>query len=542
MHHAHDTDSQFLRHAPCPSCKSKDNLAVYSDHSFCFGCGYYEGEGGKTTKPKTAMSKLLDVEYQTLGKRRLKEDTCKKWGYGISTYKGKPVQVATYKGLDGKVVGQKVRFPNKSFLILGNTKEVPLTLYGSHLWPNGGKMIVVTEGEIDALSINQAQGLKWPCCSVSNGAPSAAKCVAANLEYLETFESVVFAFDMDEPGQEAAKACAELLPPGKAKIASLPRKDANEMLVEGLGADILTALFNAKAYRPDGLVYGDDPDLWEKIKTRDNMISIPYPWEGMNAKLHGIRPSEMVVLTSGTGIGKSSVCRELAHHIMQTKPDEKVGYIALEESCVRSSLGLIGVEINKPVHLDHVFNETDEGIIKEGYDRTLGTGQVVFYDHFGSMENDRLLGKIRQMVKGCGVTTIFLDHLSIVCSAIEGGDERRRIDSVCTKLRQIVEEMRITLFLVSHLRRGEGKALEEGGKTSINLLRGSAAIAQLADIVIGLERNQQGDNANLTTVRCLKNRYSGETGICTWLEYQQDTGRLLETTLVTPEPEDTNEF
>ena len=40
-------DSQFLRHESCPKCSSKDNLARYSDHAYCFtdGCGYYEKNG-----------------------------------------------------------------------------------------------------------------------------------------------------------------------------------------------------------------------------------------------------------------------------------------------------------------------------------------------------------------------------------------------------------------------------------------------------------------------------------------------------------------
>ncbi len=508
MHHA-DGKGEFVSHAPCPACGSKDNLAIYTDHEYCFGCGHHaqQGNDGEVKKMST-RGKLVDVEYQPLAKRRLKEETCRKWGYGVGDFNGQRVQVASYRDSTGKIVGQKIRFPNKDFRILGDSTAIPKMLYGAHLWAEGGKMIVVTEGELDALSVSQAQNLKWPCVSIPNGASSAAKAVAENLEYLESFGQVVFMFDMDDPGQAAAKLCAELLAPGKAKIARLPRKDASEMLVEGLAGDIVSAIFNANPYRPDGIVYGED--LWEKIRTRESMVSTPYPWTGLNNLVHGIRSGELVVLTSGTGIGKSSVCRELAYHAMTN--GSTVGYIALEESVVRSSLGLVGIALNRPVHLDHIFADTPEEELKRGFDATLASGRMVFYDHFGSMENDRLIGKIRQMVKGCGCSTIFLDHLSIVVSAIEGGDERRRIDGACTKLRQLVEELGISLFLVSHLRRGEGKALEEGGKTSINLLRGSAAIAQLADIVIGLERNQQGERANTTTVRVLKNRYSGETG------------------------------
>jgi twinkle protein len=113
---------------------------------------------------------------------------------------------------------------------------------------------------------------------------------------------------------------------------------------------------------------------------------------------------------------------------------------------------------------------------------------------------------------------------------MEGGDERRMLDFVMTKLRSLVEELQCSLILVSHLRRPSGdKGHEEGVKTSLNQLRGSHGIAQLSDIVIGCERNQQDEeNPDVTTVRILKNRWTGETGICDTLHYSKKTGRMSE--------------
>jgi len=100
-----------------------------------------------------------------------------------------------------------------------------------------------------------------------------------------------------------------------------------------------------------------------------------------------------------------------------------------------------------------------------------------------------------------------------------------------TMLRTLVEETGIGLFVVSHLKRPEGKGHEEGAKTSLSQLRGSHAIAQLSDMVISMERDQQSDNPNLTTLRVLKNRFSGDTGEAGYLLYDKETGRLTETTM-----------
>ena len=163
------------------------------------------------------------------------------------------------------------------------------------------------------------------------------------------------------------------------------------------------------------------------------------------------------------------------------------------------------------------------------FEATVGGGNLVLYDHWGSIDPTNLLSRIRYMARAMECRVIVLDHLSIVVSALEDGDERRMIDNVMTKLRSLCEETGIHLILVSHLRRPEGRAHEEGGQTSLAQLRGSHAIAQLSDCVIGCERNQQDESdGNRMTMRILKNRYSGHTGIATTLDYDIPTGRLTE--------------
>jgi twinkle protein len=541
------SESAFLRHEPCPSCGSRNNLARYTDgHAYCFGCGWWqkgdtvEGEPRQKNDARfltPAHSGLIDIEYGPLTKRRLNEDTCKLFRYGVGEFRGVKVQVATYCDEVGTPIAQKIRFPNKDFTLLGESRDLPL--YGKNLWRNSGRMVVVTEGEIDALSVSQVQGNKWPVVSLPNGAQSAAKAVKRDLEWLEGYETVVFMFDMDEPGRKAAQQCAMLLTPGKAKIATLPMKDPNEMLVAGKVKELVDAVWNAKVYRPDGIVAGTE--LWDELLNAPTAASVPYPWEGLNTLTRGLRQRELVTLCSGSGIGKSSVCREAAHWLITQ--GHTVGYIALEESVRRTALGIVGITMNRPLHIEMAAGtcEIDEDELRAAYEATVGSGRMFLYDHFGSIDSDNLLSRIRYMVRSLGCQWIFLDHLSIVVSGMGDGDERRLIDNTMTALRSLVEELGCGMVLVSHLKRPEGRGHEEGAQTSLAQLRGSAAIGQLSDIVIGLERDQQDpDNKDLTTVRVLKNRFSGDTGLATRLTYDRSSGRLSEAAMVadlTPEVE-----
>ena len=524
--------SDFVAHEPCPNCGSSDALGRYSDgHGFCFSCQHYEHSEGasapSTTHKISKMHTFISGEIEDLPKRKLTKETCSKWDYRLGSYNGKPVQIATYKDNEGAIIAQKLRFSNKDFMILGDASN--MGLFGQHLWSDGGKMLVVTEGEIDAMSVSQCQQLKWPVVSVPNGAPAAAKTVAKNISYIERFETVVFMFDQDEPGRAAAKQCAALLSPGKAKIATLPLKDPNEMLTASRSAELVKAMWDAKEYRPDGIVGGSD--LWDYITEVDVAEAVPYPFEGVNEMTHGLRQGELVTITAGSGIGKSQFCRELCHWLMTQ--GQTVGYIALEESVRRTTLGIVGIELSKPIHLGK--DEVEEAELKDAFERSVGTDRFFTYDHFGSVDSDNLLNRIRYMVRGCGCQWIFLDHLSIVVSGLEGGDERRLIDVTMTKLRSLVEELKIGLILVSHLKTSDGKPFEEGGQISLASLRGSRGIGQLSDIVLGLERNQQdAADKNVTRVRIVKNRWTGETGLCARLEYTHETGRTRE--IGFPEP------
>lgn len=522
------SDSHFVGHEPCPAegCGSSDALARYSDgHAFCFKCEHYEpADGEAPVEVKRSSSLLHDLEFQSLHARGITEETCVKWGYGIGTMSsGAKCQVAQYRDRRGRVVAQKCRFPDKSFTILGDSKQ--MGLFGQHLWQEGGKMIVVTEGEVDALSLSQVQDNRWPVVSIPNGAQSAARALSENIDFLSTFDKVILMFDSDEEGRKAAQECAELFTPGRVAIASLPLKDPNEMLKAGRAKELIQAMWQAPVYRPDGIVVGEE--MLETILTFDEKDSVPYPWESLNELTHGIRRGELVVVTAGTGVGKSAVCREVAYSLL--KEGTKIGYIALEESVRHTGLCLIGLELNKRVELHHIFQETSPDSLKEGFAATLGTGNIVMYDHFGSLDPERLMNKIRQMARGFKCDFIFLDHISIAISEFEGGDERRRIDAMMTKLKNLTQELNIGIIAVSHLKRPDGRPLEEGGRVSLSLLRGSGAIGQLTNIAIGAERDQQGPHPNITTLRVLKNRYTGQTGIAGYLSYDSETGRLTPT-------------
>jgi twinkle protein len=504
-------------HLPCEDCGSSDALSVNTDGSTkCFSCGKFTPSEKTEIKIKQVANFLpMQGDYMDLNKRKIPESICRKYGYHVNV-EGEPCQIADYRDGQGKLLGQKIRYPNKQF----QTRGVCKTLFGQHLWGKG-KRITITEGEIDAMSLATVFEGKWAVVSIPSGAQSAASAIKHNLEYLNNFDEIILMFDMDEVGIAATNKCASLLPVGKVFVATLPAKDPNELLVNNHRAELINSYWQARPYRPDGIV--DGKEMWDLVSAEEVIDSSPYPFLGLNHITRGLRIGEIVCVCAGTGIGKSNFCREIAYSLM--KRNEKVGYIALEESIKRLALGIMSLELGKSLHLG---DNTDAEELKTAFNATVGSGNFVTYDHWGSIESDNLINRIRYMVTSLHCRWIFLDHVSIVVSG-QDGDERKMIDILMTKLRSLVEEINCGMVLVSHLKRPEGRGYEEGRETTLGALRGSAGLGQLSDMVLSLERNQQDeDEKNISTVRVLKNRFSGETGIACKVEYDVETGRLKE--------------
>jgi len=464
--------------------------------------------------------------------RRISQSTCQR--YGVTVEYGTDGQIVKhhypYHNKDtGAVTGTKVRITEtKSFYATGEFNEAGL--FGQQAFKTGGKYITITEGEADALAVNEMFDGKWPVVSIRSGAAGAAKDIKANLEWLETFDNVVICFDNDKAGQEAAKSVLDLFTPNKAKNVTLPAKDAGDMLKSNQVQAFVKEWWNAKTFRPDGIVSG--LDTWDLLQEKRDVKSIPYPWDCLNAFTYGFRPQELVTITSGSGMGKSQIMRELEYYLLKNTEDN-IGILALEEDIPKTTLGIMSMEANKLLHIPEVRAGVSIEEERGYWERTFGLDKLQLLDHWGSTSEDDLLGRIRYMAKGLDCKWIILDHLSIVVSDQDNGDERKAIDSIMTNLRKLVQETGVGLFLVSHLRRPSGaKAHEDGGKISLGELRGSAAIAQLSDIVIGLERDQQHvdpEIRNTTTVRVLKNRFVGLTGPACYLYYDKESGRMIET-------------
>lgn len=541
-----------VRHEPCPDCGSSDSLAVYEDGGkFCFGKCQGDGVGlkekGSDTStdtfsqsiPKKSGKLITELEYTALPKRgNISLEICKRYGYalGLGRFLDKSTgeweeeycQIANYYNNNGQIIAQKLRTSDKKFKFIGDSSGE--LLWGKHLWRNkGGRKLVVTEGEIDALSVAHAYEGKYPVVSLSTGAGNARECLIANLEFLESFDQVILWFDSDEVGQKAIEDCKGVLSPTKMYYMPFDAqyKDANEVLkAKGEGTrGIISRLYEAIEFREDCVVRGADMDF---NKMRKNIrAGRPMPYPKLQEMTMGARDAELWLWTAGSGIGKSTIVTEVAKFQLDNDAKVRLGGIYLEESNEKTYNRFMALDHNVPLkdlRLNHELVDEEEAY--ETHEKYFKNSRINFYDHFGSIGTSVLINKMRHMIIAEKCDTLVLDHISIAVSGTESDEgERKMLDVFMTEMRSLVEETRCTIHAIVHLKRVTGKNFNEGAPVSLTDLRGSASLEQLSDTVISAERDQQGENPCKCILRVLKCRETGETGIADTIEYIPSTGR-----------------
>lgn len=354
-------DSEFISKGPCSKCGSSDANALYTDlHTHCFSCGATvngvdAGEG--KVSGKRAANLLTDLTFRSIDSRRITDDTVRKFGYGCTHYRGQPAQVASYYDEDGNMVAQKIRLPGKDFRVIGDMKKA--LPFGSHCWPRTGRSIVVTEGEIDALSMSQVQGNKWPVVSIACGADKpendegealpmmkVRRYFGTHREYFMGFEKVVLMFDSDEQGIASAKVAAEVIGP-TAHIATLPLKDANEMLLANRVQELIDAMWRAKKYQPDGIMTLSEVAAGIIGKEPTPGLSLFLPT--LSKLAFGRRYGEVWALGAGVGSGKTDFLLQDATHAV-TEHGEKVGLFFLEATPGDVTVRMAGKYAGKAFH------------------------------------------------------------------------------------------------------------------------------------------------------------------------------------------------
>ena len=528
---------RFLKKLPCDVCGSKDNLSVYQQDDgkldgYCWTCEkkYYIDQeedvvSNNTTEDFDEADEDTGIQdelpYGTHLHRKVSDEVAKQFGVRYTTASDGSRQDIHYPYYKEDGISWKIRKLPKDFRMTGGLDGVKL--FGQGLFGSGGKTVVIVEGEEDALAVGEAYMNKYKKLYPVVSIPSASnlKPVAANAQWLQSFDSVILWMDNDEAGQKAKREIAKIVGYAKCKIVDAPEKDASDTLTKHGWQAIYHAIWDAAAYNPQGIL--NSKDLWKQMQDYSKIVSVPYPdiFKGLNEKTKGMRFGEISLFTSGTGAGKSSMMREMMMHLLENT-DEKIGIISLEESPAEVARKLCAMRLmQNPSEHELPLSE-----LEEPFKEVFGGDRVLVLDHQGAI-TESITDQLNYMA-AVGCKYLFVDHITILVSeGAEGLTGNEATDKVMNDLLKVAKTHNVWIGLVSHLRKSDkvGKSFEQGNMPSLDDIRGSGSIKQISMDIIAFARNSE-EGENTVKLKVLKCRHTGLTGPADSLTFNRMTGRM----------------
>ncbi len=439
-------------------------------NSYCFGqCG---GKFFRNSKEEEEVDNSR-YKFEFYEHRGLRKSTLEKFGVRTKFFDDDPLEVAFYFS-NGAI---KIRnLAEKKFRTQGDMANAHL--FGKNVFDKGSKKVLtITEGEYDAMSVSQMIGEETAVVSVRSGSSAKADCTA-EYDYINSFDKIVLNFDNDEVGQAAAKKVSSLFDFRKVYNLSLTlHKDANAYLEKDLQKEYYEAWRGVRRYTPDNLL-STMREFEEALKSKREEKLADYPFETLQRMLFGLHKGEVVVIKAPEGVGKSEFFRAMENHVLKTT-HHPIGLIHLEEDNGTTLRAMAGYFSEQPIlHPEHDYEDQEVlKILKEiAGDQD---SRFVLHSSFDVEDEDSFVQNVRFMVAACGAQVVFFDHISWLAtgSTDKGDDERKRLDRISQRLKLLAKELGFCLIMISHVN-------DDG------LTRGSRNISKVANTVISLSRDK----------------------------------------------------
>lgn len=553
---------QFIKHISCSKCGSSDGNALYADGStYCWVChtatgnerikdsGVYltkhevkEEMEEKQSKPVITEAQKAEVKektsYHSGNYRKIRDETYKAFGVRHSAFESGELAEQYYPiTQDGQLVGYKIRQLPKSFSSIART-GAECELFGQFKFNKPGRYVVITEGEIDALSAyqmlkdyNHRKGwdqFETAVVSPTTGAMS-IKQIAAQYKFLDKFEQIILCYDNDKAGEDAIEKLIPILPKGKVKIMQMRMKDANEYLKSSQEEVFIRDFYDAKKFMPVGVV--GSSGIMQRIKEQAAVEKIPFPIDLLpllNEMIGGGIPlGHIVNIAAKTGIGKTTMINEFVYYWVFNSP-HRVGIVSMELDTGQYGEVLLSRHLRRklakisdiPTKLALLESPEVSAKADELFLNPDGTDRFYLLDNRdGSLEE--IKETIEELVVSCGCKVIVLDPVQDLLAglSVEAQEEFMQW------MKGFMKSHQVTFILINHVR----KTASNDTTFTEEDIQGSSTIIKSASLNLLLYRDKTAEDPVVrnTTVGVLsKNRVIGETGPCGEMYYDNETHSL----------------
>lgn len=415
-------------------------------------------EKPRCQKPKAKVAAWLEG-------RGINPGTVQAFQIGEQLRDGKAYAVFPYIR-DGELVNAKYRNVEEKRDMRQEGGAEPC-LFGWHLIDPRARAVVITEGEIDAMTLHQA-GV--PALSVNAGAGN-HQWIENDWDRLERFSDIVVCFDNDEPGRKGAREVVQRLGVERCRVATLGAKDANQWLLDGASdQDFLIAIADAKAQDPEEMV--QFADFMEAVKAKlypsGDAPRLPVLRVGnRDYEWFEFRGGEYSVWTGMNGHGKSLALSQVLLGLADQGDRCMVfsGEMPAATQLLRMARQAGGVARPSPAYLDAIAAWVRD--------------KFWVFNRLGSAGLDDLLRIFEYAHRRYGVRQFVIDSLMMTDVPEDGNGAMTKQKQAVQKIADFVKRTNTHLHLVAHPRKQQDER-NNVGKMDV---AGSGKITDAADNV-----------------------------------------------------------
>lgn len=460
-----------------------------------------------------AVQELLVA--QTKAYRGIKETTLK--FYNVQTYvnKGGEVVKQAYIYPSG---GRKIRQVPKAFHTEPGFKTDEL--FGMDKFNSGSsRSVIITEGEVDALSCYQMLSGKFPVVSLPSASPSKKLWQGKAKDWLDSFSKIILSVDTDDAGNGVANKIASLFPNKVYRIMHDKYKDANEFLEAGASASYASAFWNAQKYTPQN-VWNTTQQFLGILSAEDDAKFVPTGITAFDEVALGLMQGHLTVFQAPEGIGKTEFMRYLEYHMLSKYPDTPIAICHLEETKKRGILGLVSYKLGKNLTRKDLIEEAD---MQQEVEQAVVdlTKKENLYQFTISVDEDpmEIMNRIRYFSQACGVKYVFFEPIQDLAYSRQTDESIEKwLSALSVQLSRMSAELNVGIVTIAH-------------ENDDGQIRDCRTIGKRASVVVKLQRDKMSsddEDRNTTRLLVVKNRPAGTTGHAGLLSFDSDSFTLKE--------------
>lgn len=424
---------------------------------------------------------------------------------------------------DGELVRLKFRKVDKSKMWVSPDSEP--CLFGWQALDPAASSVVITEGELDAMTLHQ---LGIPALSLPMGCGKGGNQGWIDYEFqrLERFKDIVLCMDDDEPGQAVVEELITRLGRHRCRLMSLPGKDPNECLQNGIQPGVFHELYKLA---PDcgHPILAKPSDFLKQVIDEfypppGFVDGVPTPWSKMGDKVR-FRTSELSIWTGLNGHGKSQALGQVILHTA----------LQGERICIASMELPPRRLLKRLVRQATAMRLPSIPYIQEAIGWT--TEKIWLLNELGTVDVEKLFDAFIYARKRFNCRYFVIDSL-MKCGIAE--DDYKGQKAFLERITEFNHGYDCHTHLVAHSRKRESEHFIPGKMD----VKGTGAITDLADMSFSVWRNKkreeelqlpeaERDPKNLSgsdcIISCDKNR-NGEWEGNIYLAFDKDSFQFLE--------------